>query len=456
MKKLTLVITTAVVLGAGYIVASDRYPDETAAAVETAKRWAALLPFSVAASNADEAQWKTAKVERGAIQSAVLATGTLQPVQTVQVSSQVSGQLVAILADYNAEVKAGDIIARLDATTFQGRLASAEADLAVAIASVDTKVAALERARHELDRIQDASKDADKSLERARQLAQTGAGTTRSVEQAELLARQTRNQVGSAQSDIAMAEADLSVANSSVEQKRAAVRIAKIDVDRTNIRAPIDGVVIDRQVELGQTVAASLSAPILFILAAELQEMQLEASIDEADVGRVKEGQPVRFTVDAYPGRNFDGKVTQVRRAAKTVSNVVTYTAVVTADNSSLALFPGMTANVRLIVERRQDILKVPTAAIRFRPTEQTDPQAPPGSAPRRARALRQNGDEGSAGRIYLVRAGGQLEPVEVKLGIAAENQIEITSDAVKEGDQVAIGRVEDPNARRRNNPLGF
>lgn len=456
MKRLSAFLLLLGLAGGGALLAARQDPRVAEILIEASRRIGVEVPFLTAASAAQDApqQWRTAPVERGAIQAAVLATGTLQPVQTVQVSSQVSGQMVQILADFNAQVKAGDLIARLDPTTFQGRLASAEADLAVAEATVKTKRSAIDKARSERVRVDEAARDADRALERARRLEKSGSTTERAVEQAEVLARQTRAQLSSADSDIAMAQADLAVSEANVEQKRAAVRIARTDLERTNIRAPIDGIVIDRQVELGQTVAASLSAPTLFVIAAALEEMQLEASIDEADVGRVREGQAVQFTVDAYPGRDFAGKVTQVRRAAKAVQNVVTYTAVVSADNSSLVLFPGMTANVRLIVDRKTDALKVPQAAIRFRPAE------PAGGAPaqtqRRARTVNAAADEGRRARVYVLRAGGRLEPVEVAVGIAAENQVEIVTDALKPGDQVAIGRATDPNDQRRRAPLGF
>lgn len=455
MKKRLAFLAVVMVAGAGFVVAAERYPWLQDSAMNTFGRVTALLPFTASAATENAVMWRTAPVERGAIQSAVLATGSLQPVQTVQVSSQVSGQLVAIVADFNAAVKAGDVIARLDPTTLQGRLASAEADLAVAQATIETKRSALDRAKAERSRVEEARVDAERSQERARLLFRSGSGTERSVELADVLARQTGAQARSSDADIAMAEAELVVSKANVAQREAAVRIARTDLERTNIRAPIAGVVIDRQVELGQTVAASLAAPTLFVIAADLREMQLEASIDEADVGRVREGQAVTFTVDAYPGRGFDGKVTQVRRAAKTVQNVVTYTAVVTADNSLMALFPGMTANVRLIVERKQNALKVPQAAIRFRPNA-TSPAGDTQNRERRARTVRSAADEGTSARVHILKSDGTLEAVPVKVGIATESEIEIVSEAIKAGDQVAIGRQDATADRRRNAPLGF
>lgn len=452
MKKLPAFLVLLGLAAGGLLWAVERDPRVAAEAATWAGRIGVAIPFAAASAESERQIWRTAPVERGPMQAAVLATGTLQPVQTVQVSSQVSGQIVEIVADFNAKVKTGDPIARLDPTTFQGRLASAEADLAVAEATVVTKRSGIDKARADLVRYEEASRDADRALERNRQLVRSGSVTERALEIAEVLSRQTRAQVAAAKADIATAEAEAAVAQANVEQKRAAVRIAKTDLDRTFIRAPIDGIVIDRQVELGQTVAASLSAPTLFVIAADLAEMQLEASIDEADVGRVREGQSVQFTVDAYPGRTFDGKVSQVRRAAKSVQNVVTYTAVVTADNSSMALFPGMTANVRLVTDRKPDVLKVPQAAIRFRPGQSAEPTSGSGKV---VRAVRPSAAEGTRARVHVLRPGGALEAVDVAVGLTADNFVEVSGGGLAQGDQVAIGRLADASDRRRA-PLGF
>ncbi|MBT9288971.1 efflux RND transporter periplasmic adaptor subunit [Prosthecodimorpha staleyi] len=455
MKKFLVFLVLVALAGAGVVVAAER-DQRVAVWVNRAATWVgAKPPFEVKTNDAAGERWRTAPVERGTLQSAVLATGTLQPVQTVQVSSQVSGQIVELIADFNSKVKPNDVIARLDPTTFQGRLASAEADLAVAEASIRSKQATLARARSELVRIDEAARDSDRALDRARQLVKTGAVTERSVEQAEVLKAQTYAQVVSSKADIALAEAEIRVAEANVEQKRAAVRIARTDLDRATIRSPIDGIVIDRQVELGQTVAASLSAPTLFVIAAALEEMQLEASIDEADIGRVREGQQVAFTVDAYPGRGFEGRVSQVRRAPKSVQNVVTYTAVVTADNSSGALFPGMTANVRLIVDTRKDVLRIPQAALRFRPAQPAAEAQTQGGQVKRARTVNATAEEGRRARIYLVGTDGALKPVEVRVGLAADTMVEVSGDGVKADDRVVIGRLDDAPERRRA-PLGF
>ncbi|TPQ49244.1 efflux RND transporter periplasmic adaptor subunit [Prosthecomicrobium hirschii] len=456
MKKFFVFLVLVALVGAGVVVAAERDP-KVAAWINRAAVWAGAKPPFDAAKTGEAAgeRWRTTPVERGTLQSAVLATGTLQPVQTVQVSSQVSGQIVELIADFNSKVKPNDVIARLDPTTFQGKVASAEADLAVAEASIRSKQATLARARSELVRIDEAARDSDRALDRARQLVKTGAVTERSVEQAEVLKAQTYAQVVSSKADIALAEAEIRVAEANVEQKRAAVRIARTDLDRATIRSPIDGIVIDRQVELGQTVAASLSAPTLFVIAAALEEMQLEASIDEADIGRVREGQQVAFTVDAYPGRGFEGRVSQVRRAPKSVQNVVTYTAVVTADNSSGALFPGMTANVRLIVDTRKDVLRIPQAALRFRPAQPVADGQAQGGQVKRARTVNATAEEGRRARIYLLGADGGLKPVEVRVGLAADTMVEVSGDGVQAGDRVVTGRLDDAPERRRA-PLGF
>lgn len=401
-----------------------------------------------AAARGEDTEWRLASAERGPIRASILATGTLQPVKTVVVGSQVSGQIFQVMVDFNDRVEAGQVVARLDPTTLNGRLASARGDLAVAEASVGTKEAALSRARAERARLGVSLEDGRRALDRAKSLAKSGSGTERAQEMAETLVRQLEAQIAGSEAEIGIATAEVAVARATVQQRKAAVDIAQTDLDRTTIRAPIAGIVIDRQVEVGQTVAASLQAPVLFNIAAALTEMRLEAAIDEADIGRVREGQQVSFTVDAYPERRFEGKVTQVRRAAKAAQNVVTYTVLVSADNSSLALFPGMTANVRVILADKADVLKVPAQALRFRLEATTEPN-------RRLVALRPNADSGGKGVVHVLSAdGGAPRRVEVTIGVANEADVEIASGELKPGDKVIIGKAD--QGRRPRSAIGF
>jgi HlyD family secretion protein len=251
----------------------------------------------------------------------VRATGTLNPVTTVLVGSQLSGQVVEILADYNSPVKAGQILARLYSEQIKSRRDAARADLAQAKADLGMRRAGLDKA--EADGLR---------------------------------------------ADIALARAQIESGEAVILQREAKMRDIEIDLARTDIRSPVDGVVVKRDVELGQTVAASLSSPTLFTVAQDLREIDIYANIDEADVGRVKEGQPVTFTVNAYPNRTFSGSVRMVRLGAQTVQNVVTYTGVIGVGNADQALLPGMTANLQIVTDEESGVLRVPNAALRFRP----------------------------------------------------------------------------------------
>ena len=288
----------------------------------------------------DAPTYRTAKVERGPITATVSSTGTLNPVTSVQVGTQVSGQIQQLFVDFNSPVKKGELIARIDPETFTYRVRQAEADL--------------ESARSSVGRAQVAQVIADRDLKRTRELV-----ARNFVSPAEL---------DRAQSTFDLAVAEVRTAQAVVQQRAAQVATARVDLSRTEIRAPVDGVVIKRSVDVGQTVAASLQAPELFVIAKDLRDMQVDTSVDEADVGRIKIGLRATFTVDAFPGRQFSGEVRSVRKAAQSVQNVVTYIAIISANNERGELLPGMTANVRIVTDTRDSVLKVPNAALRFRP----------------------------------------------------------------------------------------
>src|SRR5688572_22877712 len=288
-----------------------------------------------------EVRYVTAPVTRGDVLDVVGATGTLQAVTTVQVGSQVSGTIQALYADFNSQVRKGDVLARLDPSLLQARLGQVQAAHVSAQANV-------ERARATLE-------DARQKLARAQTLSAEGL-----VPQADL---------ESARATHAEAAAQLKASQAAVTQAAANVRQAQVDMTHTIIGAPIDGVVVARNVDVGQTVAASLSAPVLFVIANDLSQLQVSASIDEADVGRVRPGQEATFRVDAYPERTFRGEVAQVRLQPTTNQNVVTYSTIVNVPNPQQLLMPGMTASVSIIVERRDKVLRVPASALRFRPT---------------------------------------------------------------------------------------
>jgi HlyD family secretion protein len=313
------------------------------------KRWivigiAVLLAAAAAwlflRSRTRPARFVAVTVDRGDVAEVVGSTGALQAVQTVQVGSQVSGTISELAADFNSKVTKDQVIARLDPSLFQARLGQAQANLVAARANADKARTALEDARLKRDRAQ--------TLFEQQLLPQTDLETARAT-------------YDSAVSGVKAADA-------AVTQSAASVNQAQVDLQHTIIRAPITGIVIGRSVDVGQTVAASLQAPVLFVIANDLARMQVLASVDEADVGRVREGAEVTFRVDAFPDRTFRGRVEQVRLQPTVVQNVVTYNAIISVDNPGQILMPGMTATVSVVSEKRESVVRVPAAALRFRP----------------------------------------------------------------------------------------
>jgi len=372
--------------------------------------------------------YRVARADRGPIVASVSATGTVQPVTTVLVGSQLSGQVRELLADFNTEVRGGQTIARLDDDQLRARLAAARAEVAQAAAGLATARAQHDRLRAEFaavesgivaadaqtTRAQSQLEEAQRERERKRQLATRGAATMADVERADaaaLQAQATRAATGaqadaaranraSAVAGLAVAQTQIAAAEAQLAQREALQRQVEVDLDRAEIKAPIDGVVIRRDVDVGQTVAESLQAPVLFTIAQDLRQVEIHVAVDEADVGRVRPGQEAQFTVPAHPAAQFRGEVLMTRLGAQTIQNVVTYVVVITADNRDQRLLPGMTATVRLITDRRDDVLRVPNAALRWRPPGTTRaPEAAPAAG----------GGAGSAGGWVGL---DQIEPV--------------------------------------------
>ena len=359
-----------------------------------------------AGGSANDTPYRMAAIDRGQITASVRATGTLTPVTTVLVGSQLSGQIVEILADYNSQVKAGQVVARLNSDQIKTRRDAAKADLDQAKADLVVKRAQLDRARtartkadstiRDLEAQRDRTKaqlaDAQRTLSRQSELFSRGAGAQQGLDSARTQAdvqtaslASSEAQIASAKAelnglaaDIQLAEGQVQGGQAVIDQRDAKLRDILIDLERTDIRSPVDGVVVLRQIDLGQTVAASLNTPTLFQIAQDLRVIDIYANIDEADVGRLKPGQPVTFTVNAYPNRTFQGRVELVRLGAQTIQNVVTYTGVVRVENRDMALLPGMTANLQIVTEDRRDALRVPNAALRFRPAGATAALATP------------------------------------------------------------------------------
>ena len=332
-------------------------------------------------SNSDAAatQFRTAKIEKGPLVATVSATGTLNPVVSVSVGSQVSGQLKEIFVDFNSAVKKGQLVARIDPEQFEYKLRQAQADLDAARASIGTQQANVAVQRAEVARAEANLAEAKRDVERKKSLVEKNFIAASEAEKADAVYKAQLAGLESAKAQLGVATANAKNSEAVVKQREAQLAQARIDLDRTAIRAPVDGVVVKKSVEPGQTVAASLQAPELFIIAQNLADMQVEAAIDEADVGRVREGQSATFTVDSFAGRTFSGAVRQVRKAAIVAQNVVTYVVVISAANPDLNLLPGMTANVRITTDKRDSVLKVANSALRFRPPGAAeDGQNPP------------------------------------------------------------------------------
>ena len=338
--------------------------------------------------------YQIATVTRGPITQAVTATGTLNPVVNVQVGSQVSGNISKLFADFNSQVKSGQVVAQIDPALFQAAVTQAEGDLATAQAALFTKK-------------------------------------------------------NSSQQDLDTATATLHQAEGNVKIKQGALDKAKADLDHCTITSPIDGVVISRNVDVGQTVAASLQAPVIFAIANDLSKMQIDSNVAEADIGAVNVDQDVDFTVDAFPMRTFHGKVVQVRNAPITVQNVVTYDTVIGVSNPDLKLKPGMTANVSIIVEHKDNVVQIKNAALRYRPAEavpaeMSSSKAASGGPTSRTPGGAQRGagrERRPSERTVYVLSGGQPNPVQIKTGISDGVVTEVI-EGLKEGDRVVTAEL--------------
>jgi HlyD family secretion protein len=354
-----------------------RLPRLATAAIVVAVIAAAGFGLWKATAGRDAAPvYRLAKAERGNITASVSASGTLNAVTTVQVGSTISGQIREILVDFNSPVKQGQLLARIDPESFELRVQQAAADLEAARTSLLQRESDAASQRSQIVRAQITHEDAKRDLERKQMLLAKSFISEADRDKAVFVERGAAEAVRTAQSQLKAAEALVANGRAVVKQREAALASARNDLSKTSITAPVNGVVISRQVEPGQTVAASLNTPTLFTIAQDLREMQVDVAIDESDIGRIRPDQRATFTVDAFPGRTFAGSVRQIRKAAQTVQNVVTYIVVVGTQNPSLQLVPGMTANVRIVTDQRDDVLKVPNAALRWRPAGVRDEAA--------------------------------------------------------------------------------
>ncbi|MGA2877419.1 MAG: efflux RND transporter periplasmic adaptor subunit [Bryobacteraceae bacterium] len=431
--------------------------------------WLALIAFVLVIAAAvaffyvrreSKPQYTTAMVDRGDIESAITATGNCNAVVTVQVGSQVSGNIIALYADFNTKVKQGQLVARIDPAIFKAQVDQAKANLDTAKAAAMTARATLQKSLSDLASAQ-ANVAAQKAnvvkaqsvvaldkVENERRIvllrqdatSKEDADTAQanydqavaSVDAAQAAEKASEAAEESAKKQVEVAQTQLDQAEATVKQNDAALVQAQLNLDHTQITAPVDGTVVSRNMDVGQTVAASFQAPVIFLIAQDLTKMQVDTNVDESDVGPIRVGQTANFTVDAYPGVVFPGTVAQIRQAPINVQNVITYDVVVQVANPDLKLFPGMTATVRIVSGKVLQALRIPVAALRFHPT---------------GYAVKQKGQQ----TVYLLAAGG-LTPASVQLGITDGKYVQVLS-GLTEGQRIGVGAT--PNTRATSNTTG-
>jgi len=411
---------------------------------------------------AGEVVYRTSKIERGPIQANIAASGAVTPVTQVSVGTQVSGQIKELYVDFNSEVKAGQLIALIDPETFQYRVRQSQADVDAAQAAVLTARANAAASAAAVSRAKVDLAEAVRDHERKKMLVDKQFIAQSEADRARALVDSMTEALKAAQAQLGVADAQIKSAQATVSQRQAGLAQARVDLARTRITSPVNGIVIKRTVEKGQTVAASLQAPELFVIAQNLQDMQVNASIDESDVARIRADMRATFTVDAFPGQTFEGPIRQVRKAAQNVSNVVTYVVVIGFSNTAGRLLPGMTANVRVVTDQRDNVLKVPNAALRVR-IAGAEPAASAMGRSWLPEAMAQPAGEDAAtrGRIYLLGEDGKPRAFNVRLGITDRAATELMEPAaadaaqIKEGATVITGvsSVTPPSGPRPSGP---
>ncbi len=385
----------------------------------------AVIVFGLTAlnkNNSNGVRFKKEAIKKGSLEALVVTTGTLNPVITVDVGSQVSGKIEDIYVDFNSEVKEGQIIARIEQSSFLTRVQQNRANNQSAVASVEKSKVMLESNKKKLDRALDLfNKD--------------------------LISFEEKE---TAETQYYSSKADLQSSEAKLEQAKSQLESSQVDLDYTIIKSPINGVVINRNINVGQTVAASFQSPVLFQIANDLRKMQVECSVDEADIGKVKEDQSVTFTVDAFPDDNFSGKVSQVRYSPEIVQNVVTYTTIVAVENPEMKLRPGMTATVSMVVGEAKNKLLVPNAALRFTPQFTPEEMQEMFENMKRERQARRGGMGGGqgmqrtprkdVGRVWTEDESGNLKPLMIRIGVTDNTYTEVVRGELEEGQEVIIG----------------
>lgn len=468
--------TSLVAGGLAAVLTIQTYPETLRAAIDRVVDLPggnASPPINGAAPPAVEAnRFITATIQRGSLEQLVTASGALQPVETVEVGSQLAGQIAHLYVDFNDTVKRGDPLAQIDQRSFIARVEQERASLEVARANARVQQARLDRAKIELEnaranrtvlsvRLENAQileEAAKRNVDRKAVLRARDVASLTSVEEAQTdlatrnaQVRETtsvldlnRFAVDAAAAEVRRLEGELAEARASIPLREASLRAAEIELDRTTIRSPIDGVIVGRFINEGQTLAVGLEARTAFNVARNLTEMEIHARVDETDIGRVAPSQRATFTVDAYPGRRFEAAVRQVRKAPQTSQGVVTYTVVLKTSNPDGLLLPGMTALARLTVHRDEDILKVPLAALRFKPVQ----AAAQGAAPAAGEAAASGGAPRQQA-VWVQDATGSLRPVLVTTGASSADQVALRAGALSEGDRVVVGQAEQAEPSR-------
>jgi HlyD family secretion protein len=360
------------------------------------------------------------------------------------VGSQVSGIILALFADFNTKVTKGQLIARIDPAPFQAKVDQAQANLDAALVGIQAAKSSLAAAQANVVKAKAVTEDAKVKVDRRVIMVGQGADSKEDLETAQTTYKSAVADHNALVAQQRSVEDSVKVAQAQVKQFAAALQSAQLDLDHTSIKAPVDGVVVSRNVDVGQTVAASLAAPTLFLIAQDLTKMQVDTNVSEADVGRVRVNQPATFTVDAYPGQSFTGSVTSIRKAPINVQNVITYDAVIGVSNMDLKLFPGMTANVKILVNQRLNVLKVPNAALRYHPASETAADgggkgAHKGAAPETA--------------VWILDKNNKPQRVTVATGESDGTYTEVVTGGLKDGDRVILAALAKGGAATGGSP---
>lgn len=430
--------------------------------------------------NSAAPQYTTVRVDRGDIDSTVTTTGNLNAVITVQVGSQVSGNIIALYADFNTKVKKGQLVAEIDPAPFKAAVAQAKATLDAARAAVVTAQATLAQSKASfaaaeanvanqkasLVKAQSAVALAKVENDRRQIMVKTGstsqedADTSQanydqaiaSADAAQAAINAAQASADAAQKGVEVAQTQLDQATAVVAEDQASLSQAQLNLDHTRILAPVDGTVESRNMDVGQTVAASFSAPIIFLIAQDLTKMQVDTNVDESDVGPIRLGQPATFTVDAFAGQTFHGEVAQIRQAPINVQNVITYDIVIAVSNPDLKLFPGMTANATIFTGHAANALRVPKAALRFRPGPGVAGNA---GAKQTSSAKRTASPSGGQSQVVYVLDQGKVKTVHIRTGISDANHVEVVGGNLKEGDEVITGTAAKSGGSGSSQPQG-